>query len=166
MRRRYKSELYRERIAFIKKLMPHCCIGVDVIVGFPCETEELFLETVGFLDEVDVSYLHVFTYSERENTAAYTMEGAVPVEMRKRRNKVLRALSVKKRAHFYNENLGAKRPVLFEKSKEEGVPKGYTDNYVRITSSGSEDMLNEIRNVSLDIINANGDVITTSNIVC
>lgn len=156
MRRRYKTELYRDRIDFIKILMPHCCIGVDVIVGFPGETEALFLETVSFLEELDVSYLHVFTYSERENTAAFSMEGVVPVEERRRRNKVLRALSDKKRTEFYRKHLGTSRPVLFEKSKEAGVIKGYTDNYIRISGEGDDSLLNQLRPVQLNKLNADG----------
>lgn len=158
MRRRYKTELYKDRIDFIKILMPHCCIGVDVIVGFPGETEELFLETVDFLDSLDVSYLHVFTYSERENTAAWDMEGKVPVEERRRRNKVLRALSDKKRAAFYQQNLGETRPVLFEQSKEEGMMTGYTDNYVKVLLPLDDSLINQSLLVKLKEINEEGMV--------
>jgi len=138
--------------------MPHCCIGVDVIVGFPGETEELFLETVQFLDELDVSYLHVFTYSERENTAAWDMEGKVPVAERRRRNKVLRALSDKKRTAFYEKNIGETRPVLFEQSKHEGMMTGYTDNYVKVLLPMDESLINKTRVVKLLEINDAGMV--------
>lgn len=161
MRRRYKTELYKDRIDFIKLLMPHCCIGVDVIVGFPGETEELFLETVKFIDSLDVSYLHVFTYSERENTAAWDMEEKVPVEERRRRNKVLRALSDKKRIAFYKENLGETRPVLFELSKTEGYMTGYTDNYVKVLLPMDESLINQTRKVELKEIDESGMVIAS-----
>jgi len=158
MRRRYKTELYKDRIDFIKLLMPHCCIGVDVIVGFPGETEELFLETVAFLEKMDVSYLHVFTYSERENTAAFDMEGVVPVAERKRRNKVLRALSDKKRMAFYNSHLGQRRPALIEQSKFPGFMTGYTDNYVKVELPIQEEKWNQLQQVTLSEINNRGHV--------
>jgi len=158
MRRRYKTELYKDRIDFIKLLMPHCCIGVDVIVGFPGETEELFLETVQFLEELDVSYLHVFTYSERENTAAWELPDKVPVVERRRRNKVLRALSDKKRAAFYMQNLQETRPVLFEQSKQEGFMTGYTDNYVKVVLPLDENLINQSHPVLLQEINESGSV--------
>ena len=162
MRRRYKTELYKDRIDFIKLLMPDCCIGVDVIVGFPGETEERFLETVAFLESLDISYLHVFTYSERENTAAYEMEGVVPVAERKRRNKVLRALSDKKRQAFYAGQLGMARPVLIEKSKHQGLMTGYTDNYVKVELPENQALINKTLLVSLDSINADtGNVISS-----
>lgn len=153
MRRRYKTELYRDRIDFIKLLMPDCCIGVDVIVGFPGETEERFLETVDFLESLDISYLHVFTFSERENTPAFDMEGVVPVAERKRRNKVLRALSDKKRQAFYTGQLHMARPVLLEKSKQAGIMTGYTDNYVKVELPLDESLINKSMLVSLDSIN-------------
>lgn len=153
MRRRYKTELYRDRIDFIKLLMPDCCIGVDVIVGFPGETEERFLETVDFLKSLDISYLHVFTFSERENTPAFDMEGVVPVAERKRRNKVLRALSDKKRQAFYTGQLHMARPVLLEKSKQAGIMTGYTDNYVKVELPLDESLINKSMLVSLDSIN-------------
>lgn len=158
MRRRYKVELYQDRIDFIKIMMPHCCIGVDVIVGFPGETEEKFLETVAFLEQAEISYLHVFTYSERENTAAFDMEGVVPVEERRRRNKVLRELSDKKRKAFYESHLEENRPVLFEHSKEEGMMTGYTDNYIKVELPLQPDLINEISTVNLSGMNSKGHV--------
>jgi len=156
MRRRYKRELYAGRVAKIKALMPHCCIGVDVIVGFPGETEEDFLETYRFLNAMDISYLHVFTYSERNNTPAAEMEGAVPVEERRRRNKMLTILSDKKRRHFYEQYLGQSRPVLFEKSKEPGRMSGFTDNYIRIEAPLEASLLNTSGEVRLASINDQG----------
>ena len=158
MRRRYRTSLYRERIEFIKQLMPHCCVGVDVIVGFPGETEERFLETVAFLESLEVSYLHVFTYSERENTAAYEMEGVVPVEERRRRNKVLRALSDKKRLEFYKCHLKSTRPVLFEKSKKEGHITGFTDNYIKVELKAQPDLINQIKMADLSAINSDENI--------
>ena len=161
MRRRYKRELYADRVATIKKMMPHCCIGVDVIVGFPGETEEDFLETYRFLNELDVSYLHVFTYSERANTLAAEMEDSVSMEERRRRNQMLTILSEKKRRHFYGQYLGGRREVLFEKSKEAGRMSGFTDNYIRIDAPLEEDKLNTIGVVQLMNIDANGNVEAT-----
>jgi len=158
MRRRYRTSLYRERIDFIKQLMPDCCVGVDVIVGFPGETESLFLETVAFLESLEVSYLHVFTYSERENTAAYDMAGVVPVEERRRRNRVLRALSEKKRLAFYQSHLNSQRPVLFEKSKREGHLTGFTDNYIKVELPEQSNLINNIRTAELTKINLSGHV--------
>ena len=158
MRRRYKTELYKDRVDYIKMLMPDCCIGVDVIVGFPGETEERFLETVAFLESLDVSYLHVFTYSERENTAAFDMPDVVPVAERKRRNGVLRKLSDKKRQAFYQKYIGTSRPVLFEKSKREGYMTGYTDNYVKVEVPEEESYINQSALVSLSSINDHGHV--------
>ncbi|NRA93909.1 MAG: tRNA (N(6)-L-threonylcarbamoyladenosine(37)-C(2))-methylthiotransferase MtaB, partial [Psychroserpens sp.] len=120
MRRRYMRDLYVDRVARIRKVMPHACIGVDVIVGFPGETDELFLETYNFLNELDISYLHVFTYSERDNTLAAEMEDVVPKNVRAKRSKMLRGLSVKKRRAFYESQLGTTRTVLFEGENKEG----------------------------------------------
>ena len=131
MRRRYKRELYAERVAKIKTLLPHCCIGVDVIVGFPGETEEHFEETYNFLHNLDVSYFHVFTYSERENTLADTMKNVVPNQIRHERNQRLRMLSEKKMLHFRENHLGDKRPILFEQQKKDGNMHGYSDNYIK-----------------------------------
>ncbi|MBG9376983.1 tRNA (N(6)-L-threonylcarbamoyladenosine(37)-C(2))-methylthiotransferase MtaB [Panacibacter sp. DH6] len=133
MRRRYKRELYAERVGLIKTLMPHCCIGVDVIVGFPGETEEDFKETFDFLHALDVSYLHVFTYSERDNTKALEIKPVVPVNVRHERNKILRNLSYMKMQFFTQQHAGQTRKVLFEGHEKNGMMEGYTDNYIRIT---------------------------------
>ncbi|MEM6701026.1 MAG: radical SAM protein, partial [Bacteroidota bacterium] len=156
MRRRYKRELYAERVRKIKSLMPHCCIGVDVIVGFPGETEEDFLETYRFLNELDISYLHVFTYSERNNTLAAQMQGVVSIEDRRKRNKMLTILSDKKRRHFYEQHLGETRPVLFEASKTKGKMSGFTDNYVKVEVELEEALLNQIEELELSEINESG----------
>jgi len=134
MRRRYKRELYQERIETIKSLMPDCGIGVDVIVGFPSEKDEDFQETFEFLHALDVSYLHVFTYSERANTKALEIKEVVPVHVRNERNKILRNLSYQKMQYFRNQQLGKIRPVLFEQQEKNGMLEGYTDNYIRIAS--------------------------------
>ncbi len=158
MRRRYKRALYADRVATVKSLMPHGCIGVDVIVGFPGETREDFLETYRFLNELDVSYLHVFTYSERANTPASEMDGQVDMGERRERNRMLTILSEKKRRHFYEQYLGQTRPVLFEQSKEQGLMSGFTDNYIRIEAPLDPARLNTIAPVRLQAINENGHV--------
>jgi threonylcarbamoyladenosine tRNA methylthiotransferase MtaB len=155
MRRRYRRELYTERVAYIKQLMPHACIGVDVIVGHPGESEVRFLDTYQFLNELDVSYLHVFTYSERENTQAWDMPEAVPVPERHRRSKMLRILSDKKRRFFYEQFVGQARPVLFEGKEQHGHVFGFTDNYVKVISSG-EGLGNQLRSMELTGVNAEG----------
>jgi len=134
MRRRYKRELYTERIGLIKTMMPHCCIGVDVIVGFPGETDEDFRETFDFLHQLDISYLHVFTYSERTNTLAATMKPVVPIHIRNERNKTLRNLSYQKMQYFTNSHIGETRKVLFEIQNKNGMMEGYSDNYIKITT--------------------------------
>lgn len=134
MRRRYKRELYTERIGLIKTMMPHCCIGVDVIVGFPGETDEDFKETFDYLHQLDISYLHVFTYSERANTLAATMKPVVPIHIRNERNKTLRNLSYQKMQYFTNAHIGETRKVLFESKNKNGMMEGYTDNYIKITA--------------------------------
>lgn len=144
MRRRYKKELYEERVNHIKKVMPHCAIGVDVIVGFPQETDELFIETFNFLHSLDVSYLHVFTYSERDNTLAATMPNPVPINIRNERNKTLRNLSYMKQQYFNNQFNGNKRKVLFEDYNKNGMMEGYTDNYIRISTPYKKQWANEI----------------------
>ncbi|HNF38409.1 MAG TPA: tRNA (N(6)-L-threonylcarbamoyladenosine(37)-C(2))-methylthiotransferase MtaB, partial [Chitinophagaceae bacterium] len=146
MRRRYKRELYAEKCAQIKKLMPHCAIGVDVIVGFPGETEELFQETFDFIHSLDVSYLHVFTYSERDNTYALNLKPVVPVQVRNERNKILRNLSYMKMQYFTEQHRGQTRPVLFEGHSKTGMMEGYTDNYIRITTPHRTEWANEIVN--------------------
>ncbi|MEZ5058796.1 MAG: tRNA (N(6)-L-threonylcarbamoyladenosine(37)-C(2))-methylthiotransferase MtaB, partial [Saprospiraceae bacterium] len=149
-------ELYAERVAWIKEKMPHACIGVDVIVGFPGESEEDFLETYHFLNDLDISYLHVFTYSERPNTPAAEMPDQVSVEERRRRNEMLTILSEKKKRHFYNQHLGETRPVLFEQSKTEGKMNGFTENYIRVELDLQEELLNTIAPVQLNSINSDG----------
>lgn len=133
MRRRYKKELYAERVGLIKTMMPHCCIGVDVIVGFPGETDADFKETFDFLHQLDISYLHVFTYSERENTLAAEMNDVVPMQTRHERNKMLRNLSYQKMQYFTNQHIGQTRKVLFETKNKTGMLEGYTDNYIKVT---------------------------------
>ncbi|HVX51981.1 MAG TPA: tRNA (N(6)-L-threonylcarbamoyladenosine(37)-C(2))-methylthiotransferase MtaB [Chitinophagaceae bacterium] len=134
MRRRYRRELYAERVNLIKTLMPHCAIGVDVIVGFPSESGEDFKETFDFLHNLDVSYLHVFTYSERDNTKALEITPAIPVNTRHERNKILRNLSYKKMQYFTQQQTGQTRKVLFEAHEKNGMMEGYTDNYIRVTT--------------------------------
>jgi len=134
MRRRYRRELYAERVAWIKSLMPHCCIGVDVIVGFPGETEEDFKETFDFLHDLDISYLHVFTYSERDNTKALEIQSVVPMHIRHQRNKTLRNLSYMKMQYFTQQYTGQTRKVLFEDHNKDGMMEGYTDNYIRVAA--------------------------------
>jgi threonylcarbamoyladenosine tRNA methylthiotransferase MtaB len=156
MRRRYRRELYAERVSQIKTLMPHCCIGVDVIVGFPGETEQDFLETYRFISELDVSYLHVFTYSERPNTAALEIPEIVPVDARRRRNEMLVMLSEKKRRLFYEQHMGQTRKVLFENSNTPGRMSGFTDNYIRIDAPLEPLLINSIKPVILSKINTEG----------
>ncbi len=144
MRRRYKKELYAEKIGLIKLLMPHCCIGVDVIVGFPGETTADFAETVEFLRGLDISYLHVFTYSERDNTHALTLTPVVPIHVRNERNKILRNLSYEKMQAFTNKHIGQTRKVLFEHVNKNGMMEGYSDNYIKITTPFKKEWENEI----------------------
>ena len=159
MRRRYKRELYADRVAYIKSKMPHACIGVDVIVGFPGETEEDFLETYKFINELDVSYLHVFTYSERANTLAAEMEGVVSVEERRRRNEMLSILSEKKKRYFYEQFIGEKRSVLVEKHRDSNLMSGFTDNYIKVEFPFDDTKLNSIMEVELKEISDNGNVL-------
>lgn len=144
MRRRYKRELYAERVGLIKTMMPHCCIGVDVIVGFPGETEADFKETFDFLHSLDISYLHVFTYSERANTYALEIKPVVPVQVRNERNKTLRNLSYQKMQYFTNQHIGGERKVLFETTNKNGMMEGYTDNYIKITTPYNKEWENNI----------------------
>ncbi len=157
MRRRYKKELYLEKVAKIKELMPHCCIGVDVIVGFPGETNEDFLETYNFINELAITYLHVFTYSERPNTPANEMENPVPVHIRRERNEMLRILSEKKKRHFYSQYIGQTRTALFEVSKNKDLMNGFTDNYLKIELPYNPEMINELGQVQLETINDKGN---------
>ena len=156
MRRRYERELYRDRIGYIKSLMPHCGIGVDVIVGFPGETEAHFLDTYTFINELDVSYLHVFPYSERANTTAKKMKEVVPVKVRMERGERLRGLSEKKRLHFYREHLGTRREVLFEEEEKNGWMFGFTDNYIKVGTAYDPLLVNTLVNVELSDIHADG----------
>ncbi len=158
MRRRYLRELYVERVNKIKSLMPHCCIGVDVIVGFPGETNEDFLETYNFINSLDVSYLHVFTYSERDNTDALEIKPVVPIAVRKQRNKMLRILSTKKQRHFYEQHLNVERNVLFESENKNGFMHGFTDNYVKIKTPFNQELINAVAKVNLSSINDEGSV--------
>ncbi|WP_153798059.1 tRNA (N(6)-L-threonylcarbamoyladenosine(37)-C(2))-methylthiotransferase MtaB [Foetidibacter luteolus] len=144
MRRRYKRELYAERVALIKTLMPHCAIGVDVIVGFPGETEEDFQETFHFLHQLDVAYLHVFTYSERPNTKALEIKPVVPLNLRHERNKILRNLSYRKMQFFTEQHNGQTRKVLFEDHDKNGMMEGYTDNYIRVTTPYRIEFANQV----------------------
>lgn len=156
MYRRYQRELYAERVAKIKALMPHCCIGVDVIVGFPGETEANFLETYQFLNELPVSYLHVFTYSERANTPAAELAAVVPIKERNRRSRMLRSLSEKKKRFFYEENIGRQATVLFEDDVAEGRMHGFTENYVRVSAKYDPMLINELKQVQLTALNSQG----------
>ncbi|WP_400072988.1 tRNA (N(6)-L-threonylcarbamoyladenosine(37)-C(2))-methylthiotransferase MtaB [Zobellia russellii] len=156
MRRRYMSDLYVDRVKKIKETMPDACIGVDVIVGFPGETDEHFLETYHFLNELDISYLHVFTYSERDNTTAADMGGVVPKQVRNKRSKMLRGLSVKKRRAFYEGQLGKTQQVLFEGENKEGYIHGFTSNYVKVKSPWNPELVNTLHNVQLKEIDEDG----------
>ena len=149
MKRRYMTALYTERVDRIKNVMPNCCIGVDVIVGFPGETEEHFLETYHFLNELDISYLHVFTYSERDNTEAAVMGGVVPKQVRNKRSKMLRGLSVKKRRAFYESQIGQSLSVLFESENKEGYILGFTENYVKVKTPWNPALVNTIHQIKL-----------------
>lgn len=158
MRRRYQRELYVSRVEKIKSLMPHCCIGVDVIVGFPGETKEDFLETYQFLNELNISYLHVFTYSERNNTPASALPESVSLKERSDRSKMLHILSDKKRRAFYDENLEKEYTVLFENDVEAGKMLGFTENYVRVSANYDPLLINELKKVRLVSINPGNTV--------
>jgi threonylcarbamoyladenosine tRNA methylthiotransferase MtaB len=144
MRRRYQRELYADRVQMIKTVMPHCAIGVDVITGFPSESDADFTETFDFLHSLDISYLHVFTYSERDNTRALDIKPVVPVSVRQERNKVLRNLSFMKLQHFTEQHRGLTRKVLFEHQDKQGMMEGYTDNYIRIVTNHRPDWVNQL----------------------
>jgi len=156
MKRRYLRSTYTDRVHKIKEVMPNACIGVDVIVGFPGETDELFLETYNYLNELDVSYLHVFTYSERPNTEAVNMNGIVPKNVRSKRSKMLRGLSVKKRRAFYENQLGNTTSVLFENKNKEGYINGFTENYVKVKSPWNPKLINTIHKIRLTTIDEDG----------
>ena len=156
MKRRYHKELFADRVNHIKNIMPNACIGVDVIVGFPGETDELFLETYNFLNELDISYLHVFTYSERPNTEAIEMNNVVPQNIRNKRSKMLRGLSVKKRRAFYESQLGNELSVLFEGENKNGFIHGFTENYVKVKSPWNPKLVNTIHPIKLSQIDEDG----------
>jgi threonylcarbamoyladenosine tRNA methylthiotransferase MtaB len=158
MKRRYLRELYVDRVEQIKSTMPDACIGVDVIVGFPGETDAHFLETYEFLNTLDISYLHVFTYSERDNTVAANMDGVVPQKLRKKRSKMLRGLSAKKRRAFYESQLGKIKTVLFEHDNKEGYIQGFTENYVKVKMPWNPHLANTLKEVKLDSIDETGMV--------
>lgn len=156
MKRRYQRKLYVDRVQKIKTSMPEACIGVDVIVGFPGETEEDFVETYNFLNELNISYLHVFTYSERPNTSAIEMANVVPSKKRSKRSKMLRSLSEKKRRYFYDQFTGKTMDVLFEKDIESGKIHGFTENYIRVAINYSPEYINKIISIKLTEVGANG----------
>jgi len=158
MRRRYLKELYSDRVQKIKKLMPHACIGVDVIVGFPGETEEQFLETYNFINSLEVSYLHVFSYSERDRTLAAEMQHPVPISVRRKRSKMLRGLSVKKRRAFYEQQLGGVFTVLFEGENKKGYIHGFTENYVKVRGPWDPALVNTLHSIRLNEISDDGCV--------
>jgi len=169
MKRRYQKEIYTNRVEAIKRVMPNACIGVDVIVGFPGETDEHFLETYNYLNDLDISYLHVFTYSERPNTEAVNMEGVVPKNIRNKRSKMLRGLSVKKRRAFYESQLGNSLTVLFESENKDGYIHGFTQNYVKVKAPWNPDLVNTLHKVTLTEIDEDGivrfDWVKTPNFV-
>lgn len=156
MKRRYLRELYAERVAKIREVMPNACIGVDVIVGFPGETDELFLETYNFLSDLDISYLHVFTYSERDNTEAIDFDGVVSANVRSKRSKMLRGLSVKKRRAFYEKELNTNHTVLFESENKEGYIHGFTENYVKVKTPWNPELVNTLHDITLTKIDEDG----------
>ncbi|MFC2450186.1 MAG: tRNA (N(6)-L-threonylcarbamoyladenosine(37)-C(2))-methylthiotransferase MtaB [Flavobacteriaceae bacterium] len=162
MKRRYLTALYTNRVKKIREMLPDACIGVDVIVGFPGESEEKFLETYKFLSELPISYLHVFTYSERDNTEAVKMEGVVPISERKKRNKMLRILSEKKKMAFYQSQIGKTLPVLWEHEEKNGMMFGFTDNYVRVQKPYDPASINRVETVKLEKIAPDGNVIVSS----
>ena len=163
MKRRYLTKLYNDRVNKIREVMPDAAIGVDVIVGFPGETEEIFMETYNFLNELPITYLHVFTYSERENTEAAAMEGVVPVAERKKRNKMLRILSEKKKMAFYQTQLGKSLPVLWEHENKDGKMFGFTENYVRVQKDFDPASVNQIEFLNLEKILSDGTVSVQSS---
>jgi threonylcarbamoyladenosine tRNA methylthiotransferase MtaB len=156
MRRRYTRELYEERVSKIREVMPDACIGVDVIVGFPGESDDHFIDTYMFLSELDISYLHVFTYSERDNTPAASMDGVVPKNVRAKRSKMLRGLSVKKRRAFYESQLGRTKTVLFEGENKSGFIHGFTENYVKVKTPWNPDLVNTLHKINLAKIDEDG----------
>lgn len=166
MKRRYKRELYTERVEKIKSVMPDCCIGVDVIVGFPGETEELFMETYKYLNDLPISYLHVFTYSERDQTEAIAMPGIVPVQERRRRNKMLRTLSAKKLRSFYQANIGREDEVLFESENKDGSMFGFTRNYVRVKTAYDPALINQKIQITIGEFDEDGVMKCSLKVPC
>jgi len=154
MRRRYKTGLYKSRVDLIKKLMPSASIGVDVIVGFPGETDEMFLETYDFIKKLDVSYLHVFSYSERENTRAIELNGVVPKKTRNKRSKLLRLLSASKKSRFYKQHIGGNYNVLFESENKNGFIEGYTENYIRVRKNWNKNLVGKIQKVKIEKVDS------------
>ena len=159
MKRRYKRELYTDSVLYIHKQIPDVCIGVDVIIGFPGETDALFLETYHYLNELDIAYLHVFTYSERPNTEAAKMKAVVPKAVRHKRSKMLRALSIKKRRAFYESQIGKVKTVLFEGENKNGLMYGFTENYVKVKTQFQKDLVNTLQRVVLTKIDEDGVVL-------
>ena len=156
MRRRYKTDLYESRVELIRKLIPNASIGVDVIVGFPGETDEMFLETYNFIEKLDVTYLHVFSYSERENTKAIELNGVVPKKTRNKRSKLLRLLSASKKTSFYKNNIGIDYNVLFESENKNGLIEGYTENYIRVRKDWNKNLVGQIRKVRIEKVDSEG----------
>ena len=158
MKRRYQTKLYKQRISKIKEKMPDCCIGVDVIVGFPGETDSLFQETYTLLNELDISYLHVFTYSERANTPAENMKNRVDKGVRNQRSKMLRILSAKKKRAFYEQNIGTSRTVLFEHDNKNGYIQGFTENYIKVKVDYDPGLRNQSIKVKLHDFDEDGSI--------
>ena len=156
MRRRYKTDLYESRVELIRKFMPNASIGVDVIVGFPGETDEMFLETYNFIEKLDVTYLHVFSYSERENTKAIELNGVVPKKTRNKRSKLLRLLSASKKTSFYKNNIGTDYNVLFESENKNGLIEGYTENYIRVRKDWNKNLVGQIKKVRIEKVDSEG----------
>lgn len=156
MRRRYKTDLYKSRVDLIRKLMPSASIGVDVIVGFPGETDEMFLETYDFIKKLDISYLHVFSYSERENTNAIELKGVIPKKIRNKRSKILRLLSASKKLSFYKQHIGDDYNVLFESENKNGFIEGYTENYIRVRKNWNKNLVGKIQKVRIEKVDSEG----------
>ena len=156
MRRRYKTDLYKSRVDLIRKLMPSASIGVDVIVGFPGETDEIFLETYDFIKKLDISYLHVFSYSERENTNAIELKGVIPKKIRNKRSKILRLLSASKKSSFYKQHIGGDYNVLFESENKNGFIEGYTENYIRVRKNWNKNLVGKIQKVRIEKVDSEG----------
>ena len=156
MRRRYKTDLYKSRVDLIRKLMPSASIGVDVIVGFPGETDEMFLETYDFIKNLDISYLHVFSYSERENTNAIELKGVIPKKTRNKRSKILRLLSASKKLSFYKQHIGGDYNVLFESENKNGFIEGYTENYIRVRKNWNKNLVGKIQKVRIEKVDSEG----------